>query len=51
VSLKKTDLEKLLGKKIAGSAGARGDRGMAMTRREQARARKRELLEKDRRSK
>ena len=51
MSLKKTDLEKLLGKKIAGSSGGRGDHGMAMNRREQALARKRELLDKRRKSK
>jgi hypothetical protein len=53
MSLKKTDLEKLLAKKIAGtgSATSRGNQGTAMSRREQALARKRELLEKSRKSK
>jgi hypothetical protein len=52
MSLKKTDLEKLLGKKIAGdSMSGRGGRGPAMSRREQALARKRELLEKHRKAK
>jgi len=51
MSMKKTELEKLKGKKIAGigSATARGDQGTAMSRREQALARKRELLERQRR--
>ena len=52
MSLKKTDLDKLMGKKIAGgSGGRRGDRGVALDRREQAAARKRELLDKRRKSK
>jgi hypothetical protein len=52
MSLKKSDLDKLLGKKIAGDkAGSRGGQGTAMSRREQALARKRELLEKQRKSK
>jgi|KBSMisStaDraftv2_1062788.scaffolds.fasta_scaffold82347_2 hypothetical protein len=50
MSMKKTDLEKLLGKKLAGDgAGHRGGQGMAVSRREQALARKREMLEKSRR--
>jgi hypothetical protein len=46
--MKKSDLEKLKGKKIAGtgSAAARGNQGTALSRREQALARKRELLDK-----
>lgn len=52
MSLKKTDLEKLLGKKVAGdSMSGRGGPGTAMNRREQALARKRELLEKRRKTK
>jgi hypothetical protein len=52
MSLKKTDLEKLLGKKIASdSTSGRGGRAPAMSRREQALARKRELLEKHRKAK
>jgi hypothetical protein len=44
MSMKKTDLEKLLGKKLAGDgAGHRGGQGMAVSRREQALARKREM--------
>ncbi|MBC8022873.1 MAG: hypothetical protein H7Y14_07125 [Burkholderiales bacterium] len=51
--MKKTDLEKLKGKKIAGigSATARGNQGTALNRREQALARKRELLERQRKAK
>ena len=48
MSMKKTDLEKHLGKKIAEGTGGRGGQGTAMSRREQALARKRELLEKHR---
>jgi len=46
--MKKSDLEKLKGKKIAGtgSTTARGNQGTALSRREQALARKRELLDK-----
>jgi hypothetical protein len=52
MSMKKTDLEKHLAKKIAGeSAGGRGGPGTAMNRREQALERKRQLLEKHRKSK
>ena len=53
MSLKKTDLEKMLAKKIAGtgSATSRGNPNTALSRREQALARKRELLEKSRKSK
>ena len=53
MSLKKSDLDKLLGKKISGtgSANSRGNQGTALSRREQALARKRELLEKQRKSK
>ena len=48
MSMKKTDLEKLQGKKIAGigSANSRGNQNTALSRREQALARKKELLEK-----
>jgi hypothetical protein len=50
--MKKTDLEKLKGKKIAGGLDAiRGDAGAALGKREQALARKRELLDKLRRPK
>lgn len=53
MSMKKTDLEKQLAKKIAGtgSATGRGNQGTALSRREQALARKRELLEKSRKPK
>ena len=45
MSMKKTDLEKLTGKKIAGGVGnARGGAGSAANKREQALAKKRELL-------
>ena len=47
MSMKKTDLEKMLARKLAGSAGGgRGDAGTAASRREQALAKKRELLQK-----
>lgn len=51
--MKKADLEKLLGKKIAGSGhgSGRGGHGSASSKREQALARKRELLEKARKGK
>jgi hypothetical protein len=42
--MKKADLEKLKGKKIPGTATSRGSGGTAVDRREQALARKRELL-------
>ena len=44
--LKKTDLEKLKGKKITGGGlvSARGGQGAALSKREQALERKRELL-------
>src|SRR5689334_6194464 len=43
--MKRTQLEKLEGKKISGAAGnARGGQNLALGRREQALARKRELL-------
>jgi hypothetical protein len=53
MSLKKTDLEKMLAKKIAGtgSATSRGSPGTALSRREQALERKRQLLEKRRKPK
>jgi hypothetical protein len=47
MSMKKTDLEKLTGKKIAGGLGShKGGQGSALNKREQALAKKRELLEK-----
>ena len=50
--MKKADLDKMKGKKLPGGPGAgRGGMGTALDRREQALARKRELLEKQRRSK
>jgi len=52
MSMKKTDLEKHLGKKIGSdTAAGRGGRGTAMSRREQALEKKRQLLEKHRKSK
>jgi len=51
MSMKKADLEKLLGKRLDGSASGRAGHGTAMSRREQALARKRELLEKSRKKK
>ncbi len=53
MSMKKAEMEKRKGKKItgAGFGSARGDRGAALDRREQALARKRELLESRRKSK
>jgi len=51
MSMKKTDIEKLTGKKIAGGLGShKGGKGSALDKREQALARKRELLEKSKRS-
>jgi hypothetical protein len=45
--MKRTLLEKLKGKKIAGGVGnSRGGQGMALDRREQALERKRALLER-----
>jgi hypothetical protein len=50
--MKKADMEKHKGKKILGGAAmARGGQGVALDKREQALARKRELLEKSRKSK
>ena len=51
--MKKADLEKHKGKKLGGSGAgmARGGQGAALDKREQALARKRELLEKSRKSK
>jgi hypothetical protein len=51
--MKKADLEKLKAKRFSGGdpASARGGQGAALDKREQALARKRELLEKGRRSK
>lgn len=52
MTMKKTDLEKRKGKKISGGFGnARGGQGAALDKRDQALARKRELLEKTRRTK
>lgn len=50
MSMKKADLEKYLAKKIASGTAGRGGHGTAMSRREQALARKRELLEKRRKT-
>lgn len=50
MSMKKADLEKYLGKKIGSSTSGKGGRGTAMSRREQALAKKRELLEKRRKT-
>ena len=51
MSMKKADLEKYLGKKIgSASSGTKGGQSTAMSRREQAAARKRELLEKRRKT-
>ena len=47
-AMKKPDLEKVKGKKIGGGGTARGNQGVALDRREQALARKRELLERAR---
>jgi hypothetical protein len=51
--MKKADMEKRKGKQIQGSGAgmARGGHGAAVDKREQALARKRELLEKSRKSK
>ena len=50
--MKKADMEKHKGKKILGGASmARGGQGVALDKREQALARKRELLEKSRKVK
>jgi hypothetical protein len=49
--MKKPELEKLLGKKVGGPAGGRGGGHTASTRREQALARKRELLEQRQKNK
>ena len=48
---KNADLEKQKGKKIAGADSARGGAGAALSKRDQALARKRELLEKGRKAK
>lgn len=48
MTMKKADLEKQKGKKIAGTVSARGGRDSALGKREQALARKRELLGKKR---
>ena len=50
--MKKPDLDKVKGKKLPGGPDSgRGGMGTALDRREQALARKRELLEKHRKSK
>ncbi len=50
--MKKADLEKLKGKKVGSGVGsARGGQGAALSKRDQALARKRELLEKVRKAK
>ena len=51
--MKRADLEKHKGKKILGGSGstARGGQGAALDKREQALARKRELLQKSRKGK
>ncbi len=46
MTMKNADLEKQKGKKIAGAGSGRGGRDVAWGKREQALARKRELLEK-----
>jgi len=47
MSMKKSDIDKLAGKKIVGGLGShRGGKGSALDKREQALAKKRELLEK-----
>lgn len=52
MSMKKTDLEKHLGKKLGGGVGnTRGGHGSAMNKREQALEKKRQMLEKLRKSK
>jgi len=43
--MKRTQLEKLEGKRLAGAGNARGGGGTALSRREQALAKKRELLQ------
>lgn len=50
--MKKSQLEKVKGKKLGpGLGAARGGQGEALDKREQAMARKRELLEKSRKGK
>jgi hypothetical protein len=50
--MKKADLDKVKGKNLPGSSGSgRGGLGTALDRREQALARKRELLQKHTKSK
>ncbi len=53
MSMKKTDLEKQLAKKLAsgGRGNTRGGGGVASSKREQALERKRELLQKSRKGK
>ena len=48
---KLTDLHKQKGKKVGGGFGVQGGPGAALDKRDQAAARKRELLEKQRKSK
>ena len=43
--MKRTQLEKLEGKRLGGAGNARGGQGTALSRREQALAKKRELLQ------
>jgi len=49
--MKKPELEKLLGKKVGGPEGGRGGAHTASSRREQALARKRQLLEQRQKTK
>lgn len=52
MTMKKAEMEKKKGKKFSGGLdGGRGGQGSALDKREQALARKRELLEKARRPK
>ena len=51
MSMKKADLDKFLGKKLGKGGSGKGGHGTAMDRREQALARKRELLERLRKTK
>lgn len=51
MSMKMTDLHKQKGKKLGGGYGTRGGQSSALDKRDQAAARKRELLEKQRKSK
>lgn len=51
MTMKLTELHKRKGKKIAGGFGVQGGQGSALDKREQAAARKKELLERQRKSK